>query len=90
MVARPRPNTMVTAMEMKKASVNSGSMPSMVVLDDMLTGIRRLTPALMTARKGVSPFLSCESTSSIKMMEDLTSIPDRLMKPSNAMKPKGS
>ena len=48
-LAKPRPKTMVTAMEMKKASVNSGIMPNMVVSAASMTGRILLTPESMTA-----------------------------------------
>ena len=48
-VANPSPNIMVTAIEIKNASVNNGNIPRMVVMAAIATGIKRLTPETYTA-----------------------------------------
>ncbi len=78
-----------TAMDSKKASNNSGIMPRMVVTAAMHTGRTREMEAIITASKGsrvsISSLICSTST-----MPFFTSMPDRLRKPSNAMKPKGA
>ncbi len=48
-VANPRPNAIVTAIDTKNASGNSGAMPSIVVAAAIATGRNRLTADPMTA-----------------------------------------
>ena len=48
MVAKSNPNMIVTAMEMKNASCSSGTMPSIVVREAIITGFKRLTPESTT------------------------------------------
>jgi len=88
MVAIIRPKMMVTAMAMKKASWSRGIMPSAVVRAAIATGRSRLTPASRMAVRASLLFF-CSSISSISTMAFLIIMPDRLMAPSMAMKPKG-
>ena len=67
-VATMSPNTTVTAMAMKKASWNSGSMPSAVVSAAIATGRRRLTPDSMIAFIIANPARFWISISSISTM----------------------
>ena len=81
---------MVTAMLTKNASVNSGSMPKMVVAAASITGRRRETLAVTTASVKSIPVSRVRSISSTSTMPFLISIPDRLSRPSNAVKVNGS
>ena len=81
---------MTTAMEAKKASVNSGSIPSMVVTAAMVTGRTRLTAAWITASWALSCWPRCTLISSISTMAFFSTMPIRLKVPSSAMKVKGA
>ena len=88
-VATRSPKTMVTAIAMKKASAKSGSMPRIVVAAAMATGRKRLVPASRIAVYVGLPWFLCRSISSTSTIAFLMSIPDKLRKPSKAMKPNG-
>ena len=79
----------VTAIEIKNASVSSGIMPRIVVAAASMTGRIRATPESTTASKGFFSVSICRSISSIRTMAFLIIIPIRARNPSRGMKPNG-
>ena len=82
---------MITAaMDLKKASNNNGTMPRMVVTAVMQTGRTLVTEAWITASRASAPAFSSSLICSTRTMPFFTSMPDRLKKPSNAIKLNGA
>mmetsp|Transcript_22079 Transcript_22079/g.35139 ORF Transcript_22079/g.35139 Transcript_22079/m.35139 type:complete len:223 (-) Transcript_22079:184-852(-) len=89
MVAKANPPMMVIAIDTKNASVKSGAIPRMVVTAASITGRKRDTLAFTIASRIDRPSPRTKSISSTRTMPFLISMPDRLNRPSKAVKVNG-
>ena len=83
------PPMIVTAMGEKNASQSNVAMPKTVVNAAMVIGRTQIIAASTTASNGVLSFLSSNLTWSNTTIVFLISMPERLRKPSIAIKPNG-